>query len=95
MLADMYREADLTLHSSKKNPQYFQKTVWFSSYKKIDILGSWKIAWSCHGAHGHYYNVVRILIIQPTLLISNQVVVRYLLKRNMLNESIRNYPKAI
>ena len=36
-----------------------------------------------------------MLIIQPTLLISNQVVVRHLLTRIMLNELIRTYPKAI
>ena len=32
---------------------------------------------------------------QPTKLISAQVVFRYLLTRNMLNESIRKYPKDI
>ena len=42
--------------------------------------------------HGHYYNVVRTLIIQPTLLIS-KVVARYFLIWNILDELIRNYPK--
>ena len=32
---------------------------------------------------------------QPTLLIINQVAVRYILMRNMLNEPIRNYPKDV
>ena len=36
-----------------------------------------------------------MLIIQPTLLISYQVVVRYLLTWNMLKEPIRNNSKAI
>ena len=53
------------------------------------------IAWSCYGDHGHYYNVVRTLIIQPTLLISAQVVVRNFLTRNWLNKPIRNYQNNI
>ena len=32
---------------------------------------------------------------QPTLLIINQVAVRYILMRHMLNEPIRNYPKDV
>ena len=52
------------------------------------------MAWSCYGDHGHYYNVVRTLIIQPTLLISAQVV-RYFLTRNMLNKPIKNYQNNI
>ena len=61
----------------------------------IMVWPSNKMAWSCHGDHGHYYNVVRIPTIQPTLLISKQVVVSCFLVRNMLDEPIRNFPKAI
>ena len=32
----------------------------------IMALPSWKIASPCYGDHGHYYNVIRTLIIQPT-----------------------------
>ena len=42
-------------------------------YSMIMASPSWKIAWSCHGDYGHYYNIIRTLIIQPTLLISKQV----------------------
>ena len=38
-------------------------------YSMIMVWPSWKIAWPCHGDHGHYYNVVRTLNILPTLLI--------------------------
>ena len=62
-------------------------------YSMIMVWPSWKNAWTCHGDHGHYYNVVRTLINQPTLLISKQMVVRYFLIWNMLYEPIRNYPK--
>ena len=48
-----------------------------------------------NGDHGHCYNVDRALIIQPTLLISKQVVVRYFLIWNMLDELMRNYPKDV
>ena len=64
-------------------------------YKMIMAWSSWKIAWSCHGDHGHYYNVVKTLIIQPTLLISKQVVIRHFLTWNMLNGPIKNYPKRV
>ena len=37
-------------------------------------------------------NVVRTPIIQPTLLITKQVVVRYVLIWNILDQLIRNYP---
>ena len=60
---------------------------------KIMAWPSWKIACSCHDDHGHYYKVVRTLIIQPTLLVINEVVVRYFLKWNMSDEPIRNNPK--
>ena len=61
----------------------------------IMVWPSWKIAWPSHGDHGHYYNVVRTLIIQPTLLISAQVIVRYFLTRNMMNKHIKNYHNDI
>ena len=48
-----------------------------------------------HGDYGHYYNAVKTLIIQPTLIISKHVVVRYFLIRNMLDEPIKNYPKDV
>ena len=35
---------------------------------------SWKTAWSCYGGHDYYYNVVRALIIQLTLLISTHLL---------------------
>ena len=41
------------------------------------------------------YNAVMTLIIQPILLISKQVVVRYFLIWNMLEELIKNYPKDV
>ena len=63
-------------------------------YRMNMVWLSLKIAWSRRGDHGHYFNVIRTLIIQPTLLISTQLVVRYFLTRNMLNKSIRNYPKT-
>ena len=58
---------------------------------KDTMIMAWpseKIAELCHGDHDNYYNVVRTLIIQPNLLFSAQVVVRYFLMRNMLNEPI-------
>ena len=67
---------------------------WYD-HGKIMSWSSWNKTWSCHGDHSHYYNVVRTLIIQPTLLISQQVVVRYFLIWNMLDELIRNYPKDV
>ena len=47
------------------------------------------------GDHGQHCNIVQTLIIQLTLLISNQVVVRYFLTPNMLNEPIKKYPKDV
>ena len=74
-------------HSDSYSPWY--------GHAKIMTWPSWKIARSCQGDHGHYYNVVGMLIIQPTLLIINQVVVLYFLMWNMLDEPIWNYPKAL
>ena len=54
-----------------------------------------KIAWSCHCDHGCFYNVVMTLIIQATLWNSAQVVVRYFLLWNILDEPIKNYPKDL
>ena len=64
-------------------------------YSIIMAWPSWKKAWSSHGDHGHYYNVVRTLIIQPILLISKQVVARYFFILNIMDETIKNYPKDV
>ena len=84
-------------HGDPYSPWYDHGDSYSSWYDhgKIMSWSSWNIAWSCHGDHGHYYNVVRTLIFQPTLLISNEVVVRYILMRDMLNELIRNYSKDV
>ena len=65
-------------------------------YSMIMAWPSWRKACSCYGHHGHYYNVVRTLIIKPTLFIIPLVVARYFLTRNMLNEPIfMGYPKDL
>ena len=51
------------------------------------------MAWSWHGDHGHYYNVVRTLIIQLPLLISNQVVVRYSFNVEYVERTHQKQPK--
>ena len=56
---------------------------------------SWNMAWSCRGDHGHYHNVVRTLIIQLILLISDQGVVREFLIWYVLDKSIKNCPKDV
>ena len=56
---------------------------------------SCEIPWSYHVDKAYYNNVIRTLIIPPISLISTQEVVRYLLKRNILEQSIRNVPKSI
>ena len=40
-------------------------------------------------------NVVRTLSIQPTLVTNTQVVIRYVLGLNRLDEAIKNYPKNV
>ena len=65
---------------------------WYD-YGKSIAWTSWNIAWSCHGDHGNYYKIVRTLNIQPALLITTHVVVRYFLTRNLLNKTIKKVPE--
>ena len=54
---------------------------------------SQKKAWSCYGDHGHYYNIVRTLIIQPTLLIIYQLVVRYFYNAEYVERTHQRLPE--
>ena len=59
---------------------------WYIWSWQIMAWSSSNIAWSCHAHYGHYYNEIRKLIIQRTVLSSTQVVVCYFLTQNMLKE---------
>ena len=64
-------------------------------HSMIMVWPPWKTAWRCHGDHSHHFNVVPTLIIQPTLLISAQMVLRFFFNAEYVEPTYRKQTRHL